>query len=87
MAAQMHHMKPIAPDGCNIFLKSLVFHCREYQKTKQPQVHQYKFQELQLGDLMFFSTRKDKSITHVGIYMGNDYWISNLNEESNVKIL
>jgi peptidoglycan endopeptidase LytE len=46
-----------------------------------------KFPELQIGDLMFFSTRADKRITHVGIYMGNDYWISNLNEAKDVEIL
>ena len=45
------------------------------------------FQELQIGDLMFFSTRADKVITHTGIYMGNDYWISNLNEKKDVEIL
>ncbi len=46
-----------------------------------------KFQDLQIGDLMFFSTRADKVITHTGIYMGNDYWISNLNEKKDVEIL
>jgi LysM repeat protein len=46
-----------------------------------------KFPELQIGDLMFFSTRPDKVITHVGIYMGNDYFISNLNEAKDVEIL
>ena len=46
-----------------------------------------KFQDLQIGDLMFFSTRADKTITHTGIYMGNDYWISNLNEKKDVEIL
>lgn len=46
-----------------------------------------KFRDLQVGDLMFFSTRKDKVITHVGIYMGEDYWISNLNEAKDVEIL
>jgi cell wall-associated NlpC family hydrolase len=56
---------------------------RDQAKTGQPVT----FQELQLGDLMFFSTRADKTITHVGIYMGNDYWISNLNEEKDVEIL
>lgn len=45
------------------------------------------FQQLQIGDLMFFSIRADKVITHVGIYLGNDYWISNLNEEKDVQIL
>jgi cell wall-associated NlpC family hydrolase len=45
------------------------------------------FQELQIGDLMFFSTRADKVVTHTGIYMGNDYWISNLNEKKDVEIL
>jgi cell wall-associated NlpC family hydrolase len=56
---------------------------REQAKTGTPVT----FQELQLGDLMFFSTRADKVITHVGIYMGNDYWISNLNENKDVEIL
>jgi peptidoglycan DL-endopeptidase LytE len=56
---------------------------REQAKTGKPVT----FQQLQLGDLMFFSTRADKTITHVGIYMGNDYWISNLNEEKDVEIL
>jgi cell wall-associated NlpC family hydrolase len=48
-----------------------------------------KFQELQTGDLMFFSTRADKKITHVGIYMGKETnsWISNLNAEKDVQIL
>ena len=45
------------------------------------------FKELQVGDLMFFSTRADKVITHTGIYMGNDYWISNLNEKKDVEIM
>jgi cell wall-associated NlpC family hydrolase len=46
-----------------------------------------KFSELQMGDLMFFSTRADKTITHVGINLGNDFWISNLNEAKDVEIL
>jgi hypothetical protein len=46
-----------------------------------------KFQDLQVGDLMFFSTRPDHKISHVGIYMGDDYWISNLNEKLDVEIL
>jgi peptidoglycan DL-endopeptidase LytE len=45
------------------------------------------FKELVIGDLMFFSTRVDKSITHVGIYMGENFWISNLNSEKSVEIL
>lgn len=45
------------------------------------------FAELEIGDLMFFSTRLDKTITHVGIYLGNDYWISNLNNAKDVEIL
>lgn len=56
---------------------------RDQAKTGQP----IKFKELQIGDLMFFSTRADKVITHTGIYMGNDYWISNLNEAKDVEIL
>lgn len=55
---------------------------RDQAKTGQP----ITFQQLQLGDLMFFSTKPDKTITHVGIYMGNDYWISNLNAEKDVEI-
>jgi peptidoglycan DL-endopeptidase LytE len=48
-----------------------------------------KFAELQIGDLMFFSTRADKKITHVGIYLGTEAkaWISNLNSEKDVQIL
>jgi len=56
---------------------------REQAKTGQP----VSFKELQVGDLMFFSTRADKVITHTGIYMGNDYWISNLNEKKDVEIM
>jgi hypothetical protein len=56
---------------------------RDQAKVGQP----IKFPELQIGDLMFFSTRKDHVITHVGIYMGNDYFISNLNEAKDVEIL
>lgn len=55
---------------------------RDQAKTGTP----VKFENLQIGDLMFFSTRADKVITHVGIYLGNDYWISNLNEEKDVEI-
>lgn len=56
---------------------------KDQAKTGKP----VKFQDLQIGDLMFFSTRSDHVITHVGIYMGNDFWISNLNEKSDVKVL
>jgi hypothetical protein len=55
---------------------------RDQAKTGEP----VKFTNLQIGDLMFFSTRADKIITHVGIYMGNDLWISNLNEAKDVQI-
>lgn len=55
---------------------------RDQAKTGQA----VSFKQLEIGDLMFFSTRPDKTITHVGIYMGNDYWISNLNAEKDVKI-
>jgi len=56
---------------------------RDQAKTGTP----VKFQDLQIGDLMFFSNRADKIISHVGIYMGNDYWISNLNSVKDVEIL
>lgn len=46
-----------------------------------------KFQDLQIGDLMFFSTDPNKKITHVGINLGNDFFISNLNEKKDVEIL
>jgi LysM repeat protein len=48
-----------------------------------------KFPDLQIGDLMFFSTRADKKITHVGIFMGTETntWISNLNSAKDVQIL
>jgi cell wall-associated NlpC family hydrolase len=47
------------------------------------------FKDLIIGDLMFFSTRADKVITHVGIYMGpeTNMWISNLNEQKDVEVL
>jgi cell wall-associated NlpC family hydrolase len=45
------------------------------------------FKDLRKGDLMFFSSgRTDKQITHVGIYLGNNMWISNLKTGSNVVI-
>jgi LysM repeat protein len=58
---------------------------KDQAKTGQP----VKFQDLQIGDLMFFSTRKDKVITHVGIFLGaeSNLWISNLNEKKDVEIL
>jgi len=56
---------------------------KDQAKTGKP----VKFQDLQIGDLMFFSVRPDNVISHVGIYMGNDYWISNLNEKKDVEIL
>lgn len=56
---------------------------RDQAKTGLP----VKFGELQIGDLMFFSTRADHVITHVGIYMGDNYFISNLNATKDVQIL
>lgn len=56
---------------------------RDQAKTGEPVA----FTQLQVGDLMFFSTRPDKTITHTGIYLGDDYWISNLNEKKDVEIL
>lgn len=56
---------------------------KDQAKTGKP----VKFEDLQIGDLMFFSTAKNHVITHVGIYMGNDYWISNLNTAKDVEIL
>jgi cell wall-associated NlpC family hydrolase len=56
---------------------------RDQAKTGTP----IKFQDLQLGDLMFFSTRADKTITHVGIYIDQNLWISNLNSDKDVQIL
>lgn len=45
------------------------------------------FKNMKKGDLMFFSDRSDKVITHVGIYLGDNYWISNLSSGDDVKIL
>lgn len=57
---------------------------RDQAKTGVP----VSFEELQLGDLMFFSTHADKkTITHVALYMGQDLWISNLNESKDVEIM
>ena len=44
------------------------------------------FQNMKKGDLMFFSSNSDKVINHVGIYLGNGYWISNLNSQYHVRI-
>jgi hypothetical protein len=46
-----------------------------------------KFADMQKGDLMFFSTRTDKVVTHTGIYMGDNFWISNLSTKQDVEIL
>lgn len=56
---------------------------RDQAKTGKP----VKFEDLQEGDLMFFSTRADHIITHVGIKMAGTYWISNLNSAKSVQIL
>lgn len=45
------------------------------------------FKNMKKGDLMFFSTRSDKVVDHVGIYLSNNYWISNLSSKQNVTIL
>lgn len=45
------------------------------------------FKNMRKGDLMFFSTRSDKVVSHVGIYLGDNYWISNLSEKQDVAIL
>jgi len=45
------------------------------------------FKDMRKADLMFFSTRADKVITHVGIYMGDKYWISNLSTKQDVEVL
>ncbi len=44
-----------------------------------------KFPSLKKGDLMFFGDAG--KVTHVGIYMGDGYWISNLNTQKSVVIL
>lgn len=46
-----------------------------------------KFADMEKGDLMFFSTRADKVVTHTGIYMGDNFWISNLSTKQDVEIL
>jgi hypothetical protein len=59
---------------------------KDQAKTGTP----VKYEDLQIGDLMFFSTASDKHITHVGIYMGTqngDMWISNLNTEKDIQVL
>ena len=43
-----------------------------------------KFGDMKKGDLMFFANN-GKTISHVGIYMGNGNWISNLNTEKSVQ--
>lgn len=59
---------------------------KDQAKTGTP----VKFEDLQEGDLVFFSTAANKQITHVGIYMGKnngDMFISNLNSKKDVEIL
>jgi cell wall-associated NlpC family hydrolase len=56
---------------------------RDQAKVGKP----IKFQDMRKGDLMFFSTREDKVITHVGIYMSDDFWISNLSTKQDVEVL
>lgn len=46
-----------------------------------------KFADMKMGDLMYFSTRADKVVTHVGINMGDNFWISNLSTKQDVEIL
>lgn len=36
---------------------------------------QISYQDLQEGDLVFFATHRKKRVSHVGIYLGNDYFI------------
>ena len=55
---------------------------KEQAATGEP----VKFDYLEMGDLMFFSDRKDKEISHVGIYLGNNFWISNFDAENDVEI-
>lgn len=45
------------------------------------------FKNMKKGDLMFFSTSADKVISHVGIYMGDGRWISNLSTKQSVTVL
>jgi peptidoglycan DL-endopeptidase LytE len=56
---------------------------RDQSKVGKP----IKFQDMRKGDLMFFSTRSDKVITHVGIYISDNFWISNLSTKQDVTIL
>lgn len=44
-----------------------------------------KFNDMKKGDLMFFANN-GITISHVGIYMGNGMWISNLNTAKSVQI-
>ena len=43
-----------------------------------------KFEDMKKGDLMFFANN-GVTISHVGIYMGNGMWISNLNTANSVQ--
>ena len=61
---------PIVAVGPNTFTENLALNCRECQGTKRKLDAPLAFKDMQKGDLMFFTTRADKVITHVGIYMG-----------------
>lgn len=42
-------------------------------------------EELQAGDLVFFTTRQDKKVSHVGIYIGQDQFIHATSTGKNVR--
>lgn len=57
-------------------------------RTSGEQAHtgtSIKFSDMKKGDLMFFANN-GTTISHVGIYMGNGMWISNLNSAKSVQI-
>lgn len=43
------------------------------------------FKQIKRGDLLFFGSKG--RVTHVGIYLGHGYWISNLDSSKDVAIL
>ncbi|MGE6487011.1 C40 family peptidase [Paenisporosarcina sp. NPDC076898] len=56
-------------------------------RTSREQSHvgtSISFKNMKKGDLMFFASN-GKTISHVGIYMGNGQWISNLNSAKSVQ--
>ena len=78
---------PIARDSSRRCIGNLAIDLPRVSRDQAKIGKLVKLQDLQKGDLMYFSTRADGVITHVGIAIDSDTWISNLNSKKSVEIL